>query len=67
MDRLIHFIQMTNTINEKQGVGHVDGFKSWLQLITTWVNLLLGIVLALMYVQHLWWPTSFYFDCLVCR
>ncbi len=30
MDRTICFIQMTNTINEKQGVGYVDGSKSWL-------------------------------------
>jgi hypothetical protein len=35
MDRTICFIQLTNTTNEKQGVGHVDGSKSWLRLITT--------------------------------
>jgi hypothetical protein len=35
MDKTIHFIQMTNRTSEKQGVGHVDGSKSWLQLITT--------------------------------
>jgi hypothetical protein len=30
MDKTVRFIQMTNTINEKEGVGHVDGSKSWL-------------------------------------